>query len=181
MEKLELTGSELMARLNWNKSKTYYWMKTGKFETIETPEGQKALLTEKDIEKYRKKEKSQTVHNSVEVFEDVQYSSNIPVQESLKNTQNDVIIEALNLIRETQVSQKDYIDRIINAEKQVKLLEDFENRKDNEINELRASFKQFESVKLENIKLKEEIDKLKKELAEKSNTKPRKFFGIRFK
>ena len=56
MEKIELSPVELMQALNWKKSKVYYWISQGKFETVERLDGQKVVISPEDMERLKKSE-----------------------------------------------------------------------------------------------------------------------------
>lgn len=164
MEKLELTGPELIDKLGWKKSKVYYWMSTGKFETIETPEGLKALLTEKDIEKYRNKPGSKNSQTNLNQSENFQNNSNISknlVQENFnqsKTSEAEVMLKAIETIRYMFDSQ-------IN---QTKLLVDSEQMTKDEYFELKVEFQtlqnRYNELESENFKLKTVLDETQLEL-----------------
>jgi hypothetical protein len=170
MEKIELTGPELIEKLGWKKSKVYYWMSTGKFQTIETPEGLKALLTEQDIEKYKIKNKSQTDSNIPEIFQE----NSSPVQNNLKISDNEIMLEAIKTIRYM-------FDNQIN---QTKLLVDSEEMTKSDFFELKVQFQtlqnSYKKLELENkelygknVQLETENKSLKEQLEKKSS-----FLGI---
>ena len=177
MEKLELSASELIEKLNWKKSKVYYWINSKKFETIETPEGVKALLTEKEIGKYRKDISSENFENvsiQTENFQEFPRNSESSVQESLKKSQhseNEVMMEAIKTIRYMY-------DNTVN---QTKLLTDSEHRTKEDYYEIKAEFKtlqeSYKKIELEKIELSEKISMLEKELSE---AKQKSFFGLKF-
>ena len=54
MEKFELSPVELMQALGWKKSKVYYWISSGKFETVERVDGQKVVISADDMERLKK-------------------------------------------------------------------------------------------------------------------------------
>lgn len=54
MEELELTPVELMSALNWKKSKVYYWINTGKFQTVERMGITKIVISQKDFDSLKK-------------------------------------------------------------------------------------------------------------------------------
>jgi hypothetical protein len=168
MEKLELTAPDLIKTLNWSKSKVYYWMNTGKFETIETPEGLKVKITQAQIDNYRKKESCNASDSDFEQFENVQKkvesvqeipeSSNQRKQENFNNSQttnNEVMLEAINTIRYM-------FDNQLN---QTKLIADSEKRTQDEYFKISVEFKTLQEklklLELENLELKKENEQLK--------------------
>jgi len=66
MEKLELSPVELMQALNWKKSKVYYWISSGKFETVERVDGQKVVLSADDMNRLKNSNNSEKVETVVE-------------------------------------------------------------------------------------------------------------------
>lgn len=82
MEKVELSPVEVMQALNWKKSKVYYWISSGKFETVERVDGQKVVLSVEDMERLKKS-------NNSENFETVSENSNNS-EEVLNNSDNNV-------------------------------------------------------------------------------------------
>ena len=54
-EKIELSAVEAISVLGWKKSKVYYWISSGKFETVERIDGQKILLSRSEIDKLKEK------------------------------------------------------------------------------------------------------------------------------
>ena len=69
MEKVELTPVELMQALNSNKSKVYYWISSGKFETVERLEGQKVVISREDLERLKKSNNYENFENFETVSE----------------------------------------------------------------------------------------------------------------
>ena len=106
MEKLELSAQELMKVLNWKKSKAYYWINSGKFETVERADGIKALLTREDIERYKTLENSEQFENDSNEFETAQISPTNPeiiqdveFENASKNSEVSILGEAINALR----------------------------------------------------------------------------------
>lgn len=64
MENYELSPVELMQALNWKKSKVYYWISQGKFETVERLDGQKVIISAEDMERLKKSEIRENFENS---------------------------------------------------------------------------------------------------------------------
>jgi len=185
MEKLELTASELMEELHWKKSKVYYWLNMKKFETIETPEGLKAVITREQLEKYKDSESleipknSEIVQNECENFQTIPNNSEKVVtknyetfSKSLENSQIEVLgkaIEALKFALE-------------NNGNQTKLLTDSENTVKNKYFELNANYQtleikyndlleKFKTLQNENLKLSQKISEYEKSWFKKLFTK----------
>ena len=175
MEKIELSAQELMKALNWKKSKAYYWMNSGKFETVERADGLKALLTQEEIERYRTSESSEQFENDSNEFETVQASStnseivqdvefeNVSKNlQSSKNSEIKILGEAINALRFA----------LENSGQQTKLLTDSARITENKYFELNANYqtlsikhedllKRFENLQVENSELKKAIDDIK--------------------
>ena len=66
MEKFELSPVELMQALGWKKSKVYYWISSGKFETVERVDGQKVVLSADDMNRLKNSNNSEKVETVVE-------------------------------------------------------------------------------------------------------------------
>ena len=105
-EKLELSAVEAINMLGWNKSKVYYWISSGKFETIETITGQKILLSREELEKLKKKdevqessENSEVVGKSLNNSEKVQENSVQNITKNYETFQNDTNSETLKLFQ----------------------------------------------------------------------------------
>lgn len=174
MEKMELSAQDLMKLLNWKKSKAYYWINSGKFETVERADGIKALLTQEDIDRYKTLESSEQFETVSNEFETVQIiptnSENIQnenfqnVSKSLQNSEIKVLgdaIQALNFALE-HVGQ------------QTKLLTDSSRMTEDKYFELNGKYqtltikyedllKKFETLELENSALRKQIDEIKSE------------------
>ena len=150
MEKLKLSAKDLMDR-GLKKSKAYYWIRSGKFETVDTPKGKKIIITQEQLDELAEKHAPEIIDVQ---FKNVQENSK-PVQESFKPNELELIKEMFYLIR-SEFSDK---------KKEVKLLEDSEHKTKNDYFELKAKFetmqKQFETEKTE---LLGKIEQLEKEL-----------------
>jgi hypothetical protein len=74
-----------------------------------------------------------------------------------------IVERVMDYSKEMNNQVKEYINRVIDAEMQVKLLEDSENRKNNEYHRISAENKElrlkFEILEKENLELKEKIKK----------------------
>lgn len=172
MEKLELSAQDLMSMLNWKKSKAYYWLNSGKFETVERADGLKALLTQEDIERYRTLKKSEKFENVSNQSETVQIipinSENIQdgnfenVSKSLQNSEIKVLGEAIDALRFA----------LEHSGQQTKLLTDSSRMTEDKYFELNCTYqtlviqhndllKKFETLELENSALKKQIEEIK--------------------
>lgn len=107
MEKIELTASELMAELNWKKSKVYYWINSNKFETIERETGKNVLITREQIERLR----SKTVQENFEQFangsENSEEVQDIPYENVTKHYKN--------VSNNSELSEKEYFLESLNT------------------------------------------------------------------
>lgn len=88
MEKLELSAVELMKMLNWKKSKVYYWIGQGKFETVERLDGQKVVISAEDIQRLKKSENLEIPENFETVSEIPNNSENFPNNSERNVTKN---------------------------------------------------------------------------------------------
>lgn len=157
MEKLELSAQDLMRLLNWKKSKAYYWINSGKFETVERADGLKALLTREDIERYKTSENSENfeaVSNSFEAVSNSLQSSKMPEMK--------ILGDAINALKWA----------LENSGQQTKLLTDSARITEEKYFELNADYqtlsikhedllKKFEALELDNSALKKQIEELK--------------------
>lgn len=175
MEKLELSAQDLMRMLNWKKSKAYYWINSGKFETVERPDGLKALLTREDIERYKVSENSEQFENVLNEFENVQ---NLP-----NNSEKILDVEFENVSKSSQISKDSEIKilgeainalrfALENSGQQTKLLTDSARITEDKYFELNANYqtltikhedllKKFETLQSENSELKKQLEDIK--------------------
>lgn len=175
MEKIELSAQELMKVLNWKKSKAYYWINSGKFETVERADGIKALLTKEDIERYKTSENSeqfendsnefetvQTIPNNSEIIQDVEFENVSKNLQSSKNSEIAILGEAINALRFA----------LENSGQQTKLLTDSARITEEKYFELNAEhqtlniqyqdlLRKFETLQAENSELKQQIKNIK--------------------
>lgn len=178
MEKLELSAQDLMKMLNWKKSKAYYWINSGKFETVERADGIKALLTREDIERYKTAENSEQfeiVSSECEIVQDsstnsanVSFENSANVSKSLQNSEIKVLGEAIDALRFA----------LEHSGQQTKLLTDSSRMTEEKYFELNGNYqtlkikhddllKKFETLELENSALKKQIEELKSSWAYK--------------
>lgn len=157
MEKLELSAQDLMRLLNWKKSKAYYWINSGKFETVERADGLKALLTREDIERYKTSENSENFETVSNSFENVSNSL-----QSSKMSEMKILGDAINALKWA----------LENSGQQTKLLTDSARITEEKYFELNADYqtlsikhedllKKLETLELENSALKKQIEELK--------------------
>lgn len=96
----------------------------------------------------------ETIHEGVKVPSS-SFDSHVDV--------NSIIERVMDYSKEMNNQVKEYINRVIDAEMQVKLLEDSENRKDSEYHRITAENKELrlkiEIAEKENLELKEKIQK----------------------
>lgn len=155
MEKLELSAQDLTRLLNWKKSKAYYWINSGKFETVERADGLKALLTREDIERYKTSENSENVL-------DVEFENVSKSLQSSKMSEMKILGDAINALKWA----------LENSGQQTKLLTDSARITEEKYFELNADYqtlsikhedllKKFETLELENSALKKQIEELK--------------------
>lgn len=103
---------------------------------------------------------NETTNNINNNLNNPNYEDYVTLHEQVNIPQNQidlvsVIENVMSYSRDMNNQIKDYVDRVINAEKQVKLLEDIEKRKDDEFIKSQAKIKELE------LKVKELEEKLK--------------------
>ena len=98
-EKIELSAVEAINMLGWKKSKVYYWISSGKFETVERIDGQKILLTRSEIEKLKENKKVSENSENFEISEEVQKSSVQNITKNYETEQNETFSETINLFQ----------------------------------------------------------------------------------
>lgn len=172
MEKIELSPSEAISALGWKKSKVYYWISTGKFETVERMDGQKIVISVEDFERLKKT----TFYESDENFENFQNSSTNYEKVQNNHFQNDTKLYR-NESKSFNSEQFEFMQNALETVKQihqsslqtysynVKLLTDGQNHLEEENLKLKSEYKsveeklkQSESEKME-ISKKYEIEK----------------------
>lgn len=147
-ENIELLPVEAIKMLNWNKSKVYYWLSSGKFKTVERIDGQKIVLTRSEFEKLRKKDPVQENFENSEPVEEIPKNSEkvqeIPVQnitENYETFQNETISEKMKLF-ENSLKSIEQIQKNYNFS--LKLLTDGQADYKSEYIELKAEKKTVE-------------------------------------
>ena len=148
MEKVELSPVELMQALNWKKSKVYYWISSGKFETVERLDGQKVVISPEDIERLKKSDNSENFEKSESVSEipnnseKIQQNSEQFVTKNYKNVSNSFNSEAFELFNKSlETIERIHQTALNNFGYTTKLLTDGKTEAEQENLELRAEVK----------------------------------------
>jgi len=166
--KVELSAVEAMSVLNWKKSKVYYWISSGKFQTVERIDGQKILLTPSEIEKLKENKKSSENFESSEISEEVQESFAQNVTNNYKEVQKSLSLETFEFFNKSLETIKEiHKSSLQNYGYSLKLLTDGQSAIEKEIIELKQekksveeSLKKSENQIQENLK---QFEKIKKE------------------
>lgn len=184
MEKIELSPSEAITALGWKKSKVYYWISTGKFETVERMDGQKIVISTEDFERLKKS----NFYENDENFENLQNSS-INFEKFQKNqAQNDTKLYR-NESKSFNLEQFEFMQNALETVKQihqsslqtysynVKLLTDGQNHLEEENLKLKSECKSVEE-KLKQSELEKTELSRKFELEKKEQIRNFKKVGI---
>lgn len=155
--KVELSAVEAMSVLNWKKSKVYYWISSGKFQTVERIDGQKILLTPSEIEKLKENKDVQKSSESFENSKEVQDSSVQNFTESYKEVQKSLSSETFEFFNKSLETIKEiHKSSLQNYGYSLKLLTDGKTAIEQENIELKQEkkaveekLKQFEKVQKE--------------------------------
>ena len=175
MEKVELTPVELMQALNWKKSKVYYWISSGKFETVERLEGQKVVISREDLERSKKSnnyenfENFETVSENPNNFEKFQQNQEQNVTKNYKNVQNNLTpefielfnnsLETIKQIHQTSLNNFGYTTKLLSDGKNELEKENYERKA--EVKTVQARLEKSENEKMENLKKFEKVSKWK--------------------
>lgn len=160
-EKVELSAVEAMAVLGWKKSKVYYWISSGKFETVERIDGQKILLTPSEIDKLKEIKKVQESSEGSENSEEVQESSVQNITESYKEVQKSLNSETFEFFNKSLETIKQiHQSSLQNYGYSLKLLTDGKSAIEQENLELKQEKKAVEEKFQENLK---QFEKIRKE------------------
>ena len=155
MEKFELSPVELMQALNWKKSKVYYWISSGKFETVERVDGQKVVISAEDMERLKKSnnfESYETVSENSNNSEKVLNNSEQNVTKNYKTVSNNFNSEAFELFNKSlETIERIHQTALSNFGYTTKLLTDSKSEVQEENLELRAEIKTVQA-RLENSK-----------------------------
>ena len=145
MEKVELSPVELMQALGWKKSKVYYWISSGKFETIERVDGQKVVLSVEDMERLKKSNNTENFENVSENSnnsEKISQNSDFNVTKNYKNVSNNFNSEAFELFNKSlETIERIHQTALNNFGYTTKLLTDSKSEVQEENIELRAEVK----------------------------------------
>ena len=153
-EKVELSAVEAMAALGWKKSKVYYWISSGKFQTVERIDGQKIVLTRSELDKLKDNKKVSENFENSEISEEVQESSVQNITELYKTEQNETLSETINLFQNS-LNSIEQMQRNYNFS--LKLLTDGQSDFKEQYFELKAEKKTVE----ENLKKSETSNNIK--------------------
>ena len=167
-KKIELSPLEAMDVLNWKRSKIYYWISSGKFETVQRIDGDKILLTQADINRLKVKADSEQVQNNSENSENVQENSVQNITKNYENVQKSLNSETFEFFNKSLETIKQiHQSSLQNYGYSLKLLTDGQSAIEKEIIELKQekksveeSLKNSENQIQENLK---QFEKIKKE------------------
>ena len=167
-EKIELSAVEAMSVLNWKKSKVYYWMSSGKFETVQRIDGDKILLTQADINRLKTKGNFEEVEENFENSEKVQESSVQNVTNNYKEVQKNINSETFEFFNKSLETIKQIHQASLqNYGYSLKLLTDGQSSIEKENIELKQEKKSVEeSLKKSEFEFQEKLkqfEKVKKE------------------
>lgn len=145
MEKFELSPVELMQALGWKKSKVYYWISSGKFETVERVDGQKVVISADDMERLKKSKNVENFENVSENSnnsEKISQNSDFNVTKNYKNVSNFSNSEAYELFNKSlETIERIHQTALSNFGYTTKLLTDSKSEVQEENIELRAEVK----------------------------------------
>lgn len=145
MEKFELSPVELMQALGWKKSKVYYWISSGKFETVERVDGQKVVISADDMERLKKSKNAENFENVSENSnnsEKISQNSDFNVTKNYKNISNNFNSEAFDLFNKSlETIERIHQTALNNFGYTTKLLTDSKSEVQEENIELRAEVK----------------------------------------
>lgn len=174
MEKIELSPSEAITALGWKKSKVYYWISTGKFETVERMDGQKIVISAEDFERLKKS----NFYENDENFENFSNSSTNYEKVQNNKFQNDTKVYR-NDSKSFSSEQFEFMQNALETVKQihqsslqtysynVKLLTDGQNHLEEENLKLKSEYKSVEEklkqTELEKTELSKKFEKEKRE------------------
>lgn len=180
MENLELTPVELMSALNWKKSKVYYWINTGKFQTVERMGITKVVISQKDLDSLKKfhdgmpSEKFDNFSENFENSNNFQNNLNQNVKKHYENFQESFYKEQLEFFKTTleTIKQMHYAASQ-NYDNGIKLLTDSQSAIEQENFRLNAECKTLElklnQTELEYQKVSENLKQTELEKTEQFN------------
>ncbi len=161
MEKIELTAGEVMSTLNWKKSKVYYWINSGKFETVERETGTNVLLTNEQIKRLKNEtilKSPKEFENSFENSEKVQENTVQNIAKHYKNFSNSSDLVDPKFYNEALSTMKEMYQTFVQSQSySMKLLTDGKSELETEMLELKAENKELsqkvlKSTNSENLK-----------------------------
>lgn len=147
MEKVELTAAEVMTTLNWKKSKVYYWINSGKFETVERETGTNVLLTDEQIQRLKTEtvlESSNEFENSSKPSENVLKNSAQNITKHYETVSNSSKIVDIQFYNDALSTMREMYQTFVQSQSyNMKLLTDGKNETETEVLELRAENKEL--------------------------------------
>lgn len=161
MEKIELTAGEVMTTLNWKKSKVYYWINSGKFETVERETGTNVLLTTDQIKRLKNEsilKSPKEFENSFENSEKVQENTVQNITKHYENFSNSSDLVDPKFYNEALSTMKEMYQTFVQSQSySMKLLTDGKSELETEMLELKAENKELsqkvlKSTNSENLK-----------------------------
>lgn len=147
MEKVELTAAEVMNTLNWKKSKVYYWINSGKFETVERETGINVLLTDEQIKRLKIETFSgcsSEFEKSADISKTAQNNSEQTVTKHYEIASNSSNIIDTQFYNDALSTMKEMYQTFVQSQTyNMKLLTDGKNETETEILELKAENKEL--------------------------------------
>ena len=169
-EKIELSPLEAQSMLNWKRSKVYYWISSGKFETVQRIDGDKILLTQADINRLKVKADSEQVQNNSENSEEIQENSVQNVTNNYKEVQKSLNSETFEFFNKSLETIKEiHKSSLQNYGYSLKLLTDGKSAIEQENIELKQEKKSVEeSLKKSEKEFQEKLKQFEKIQKEKN-------------
>lgn len=147
MEKVELTAAEVMSTLNWKKSKVYYWINSGKFETVERETGTNVLLTDEQIKRLRTETVSESLNgfeNSSEISKNVQVNTDQNITKHYETVSNSSNFVDPQFYNDALSTMKEMYQTFVQSQSyNMKLLTDGKSEIETEMLELKAENKEL--------------------------------------
>ena len=147
MEKVELTAAEVMSTLNWKKSKVYYWINSGKFETVERETGTNVLLTDEQIKRLRTETVSESLNgfeNSSEISKNVQVNTDQNITKHYETVSNSSNFADPQFYNDALSTMKEMYQTFVQSQSyNMKLLTDGKSEIETEMLELKAENKEL--------------------------------------
>lgn len=147
MGKVELTAAEVMSTLNWKKSKVYYWINSGKFETVERETGTNVLLTDEQIKRLRTETVSESLNgfeNSSEISKNVQVNTDQNITKRYETVSNSSNFVDPQFYNDALSTMKEMYQTFVQSQSyNMKLLTDGKSEIETEMLELKAENKEL--------------------------------------